>query len=351
MTFEHAFRRYNQQSRDSLAIMISTDCGSTFSYLGSFAEDGTGSFATAITSVNEFVPSPGDWCTGNIGADCFTIDLNAYSGVSGVVIRFESVNNGIAGNNLFIDNINITGDQSSSPPTANFNAQSNVCLGDFIQFTNNSLGGSNYDWSFGDGSSSDIMNPTHEYTSVGTYNVQLTVTNSFGSDNSSQTIVVSAIPTVELSSPFTSVCNTDGGFSLDGSPSGGNYSGPGVNGNVFSPTTAGVGTHTITYTYTDNNGCSASDFLTILVDNCVGLVPNELQSLMLYPNPNKGSFFISGLPESGSISVYSVEGRLISEFEIKEESQSLRLDSPAPGVYRILIRTEFGERVLKMVIS
>jgi PKD repeat protein len=271
--------------------------------------------------------------------------------MTGVVIRFESVNNGIAGNNLFIDNINITGDQSASPPTASFNAQGSVCLGDFIQFSNNSLGGSSYDWSFGDGSSSNIMNPTHEYTSVGSYNVQLTVTNAFGSDSFSQTIVVGSIPSVEISTPFESVCNTAGGFSLNGNPSGGSYSGPGISGNVFSPTTAGVGNHVVTYTYAGNNGCSASDFLTITVDNCVSLLPSDLQSLMLYPNPNKGSFFISGLPENGIISVYSVEGRLISEFEIKEESQSIRFSSPAPGVYRILIRTESGERVLKMIIS
>ena len=115
MTFEHAFRRYNQESRDSLAILISTDCGASFSYLGSYAEDGSGTFATAYTSTTEFVPAVGDWCMGEVGADCFTIDLDAYSGMSGVVIRFESVNNGIAGNNLFIDNINITGNQSSSP--------------------------------------------------------------------------------------------------------------------------------------------------------------------------------------------------------------------------------------------
>ena len=41
MTFEHAFRRYNQQSRDSLAILVSTDCGDNFTYIGSYAEDGT----------------------------------------------------------------------------------------------------------------------------------------------------------------------------------------------------------------------------------------------------------------------------------------------------------------------
>ena len=233
MTFEHAFRRYNQESRDSLAILISTDCGASFSHIGSYAEDGTGSFATAYTSTVEFVPTADDWCMGTVGSDCFTLDLNAYSGMNGVVIRFESVNNGIAGNNLFIDNINITGDQSSSPPTASFNAQSSVCVGDFIQFSNNSLGGSSYVWDFGDGSSSDIMNPTHEYTSVGTYNVQLTVINAFGSDTFSQTIIVGSIPTVEISSPFANVCNTAGGFSMSGSPSGGTFSGPGINGDVF----------------------------------------------------------------------------------------------------------------------
>lgn len=351
MTFEHAFRRYNQESRDSLAILISTDCGANFTHIASYAEDGTGTFATAYTSEVEFVPTPSDWCMGDVGSDCFTIDLNAFSGLSGVVIRFESVNNGIAGNNLFIDNINISGDQTSSPPTADFNSETTICIGEFIEFDNNSLGATSQIWDFGDGNSSTLMNPTHEFTSVGTYNVQLTVSNDFGSNTFSQTIVVNNLPSVSISSPYTSICNTEGDFSLTGSPTGGTYSGPGINGNVFSPSTAGVGTHTITYAYTDNNGCSASDLLTILVDNCVSLLPKELQSLVLYPNPNKGSFFILGLPENGTISVYSVEGKLISDFEIQEESQSIDLSSPAPGVYRIFIRTGSGERVLNMVVS
>ena len=62
MTFEHAFRRYDQQSRDSLAILVSTDCGENFTYIGSYAEDGTGTFATAYTSAVDFVPTAADWC-------------------------------------------------------------------------------------------------------------------------------------------------------------------------------------------------------------------------------------------------------------------------------------------------
>ncbi|MEW5846490.1 MAG: T9SS type A sorting domain-containing protein, partial [Bacteroidota bacterium] len=43
-----------------------------------------------------------------------------------------------------------------------------------------------------------------------------------------------------------------------GSPAGGVYSGNGVTGTTFDPAAAGVGTHTITYTYTDGNGCVSS---------------------------------------------------------------------------------------------
>ncbi len=43
-----------------------------------------------------------------------------------------------------------------------------------------------------------------------------------------------------------------------GNPPGGTYSGPGVSGSIINPFLAGLGTHTITYTYTDENNCSNS---------------------------------------------------------------------------------------------
>ena len=52
---------------------------------------------------------------------------------------------------------------------------------------------------------------------------------------------------------------------IGGFPRGGTYSGTGVTGSSFDPDVAGPGTHEITYTYTDGNGCtqSATDNITV----------------------------------------------------------------------------------------
>jgi len=66
-----------------------------------------------------------------------------------------------------------------------------------------------------------------------------------------------------------------------GTPIGGVYSGPGVtnDGNgttyTFDPAVAGVGVHTITYTFTNSNGCTntASDDIEVLSTDC--MTPNN----------------------------------------------------------------------------
>lgn len=62
-------------------------------------------------------------------------------------------------------------------PTANFSINSNnVCAGSTVSFNNMSTfsGGSmQYSWSFGDGSYSNVQNPSHVYSAPGTYQVCL----------------------------------------------------------------------------------------------------------------------------------------------------------------------------------
>ncbi len=69
------------------------------------------------------------------------------------------------------------------PPVASFSA--NPLCGSYpltVTFTDSSINATSWHWDFGDGTSSTIQNPTHEYNSVGEYDVTLTATNLYGQD-------------------------------------------------------------------------------------------------------------------------------------------------------------------------
>ena len=73
--------------------------------------------------------------------------------------------------------------------------------------------------------------------------------------------------------PVSNLCLSASNVTLVGTPAGGSFAGPGVSGNVFSPSAAGPGTHTLSYSYC---GGSASTTVTVFAtpanDNCVGAI-------------------------------------------------------------------------------
>ncbi|TRX33260.1 HYR domain-containing protein [Flavobacterium sp. ZT3R18] len=89
---------------------------------------------------------------------------------------------------------------------------------------------------------------------------------------------------------YAAVCTDTPSFSLaGGSPVIGTYSGTGVSSNTFYPATAGVGTHTITYSYTDDNECSNTCTFTITVKPAVVIsgCPGPIVTVNTGPgNPN-----------------------------------------------------------------
>jgi subtilisin family serine protease/PKD repeat protein len=203
MTFEHAYRRFNQTTTDSLIIYVSTNCGSTWQRVFGTGEDATGSFATAATNTAAFNPAnSNEWCMGTVGSSCFSINLTAFTG-NNVLVKFEGFNSGTVGNNLYLDNINITG--VAAPITANFVGNPvAVCPGSSISFTDQSTGSiSSRAWSFPGGTptSSSALNPSVTYNTTGVYNVILTVNGPSGTDVETKTnyITVYAKPTVSIS--------------------------------------------------------------------------------------------------------------------------------------------------------
>lgn len=163
-------------------------------------------------------------------------------------------------------------DDCSTNCIASFSTQG-VCAGDITEFDGSmSIACSNssivqYTWNLGDGNSSDGPDPAHLYTTPGDYIVSLTITTDSGCiDTTSQIVSILELPVVDIS-PLDDVCSNQSIILSGGQPIGGSYSGPGIAGSTFNAATAGIGTHSIHYTFTDNNGCSGVDSTTITVVN------------------------------------------------------------------------------------
>ncbi|MDH7444355.1 T9SS type A sorting domain-containing protein [Aquimarina sp. 2201CG14-23] len=148
------------------------------------------------------------------------------------------------------------------------------------------------------------------------------ITYTEGGNSVTDDIEVFALPSVVFTA-LADLC-VDAGIqlsSLTGTPSGGTYSGPGVTNigdginYLFNPLIAGVGTHTLTYTYTDGNGCtnSASDDVevlgptvtfTALADLCIDA---GVQAGLGGGTPTGGVYSGSGVTDDGNGMTYSFD--------------------------------------------
>ncbi len=117
----------------------------------------------------------------------------------------------------------------------------------------------------GNGVSSGFFNPS--IAGAGDHLITYTFTDIHGCTNfSSQNVHVYSLPIINLSTFPSQLCINSQAFGLTASPFGGVYSGNGINGNSFVPFIAGVGSHNISYTYTDTNGCMNQANSTIVVN-------------------------------------------------------------------------------------
>jgi serine protease len=303
LDFQHAHRRYSADYSDSLLVYVSTDGGNTFpNRVFAQAEGGQGTFATNSILEQDFFPTNGiDWCFGgDLGSSCFTVDLSAFDGQQNVRLKFEVYND--YGNNIFIDNIQVSGNCvfAPEPPVADFGASvASLCAGETVSFTDESANvPTNFQWSFSGGTpnTSTDAAPSIVYNTPGTYAVSLTVSNNFGSDQVSQNgfITVNTSPTLQLNQTDVNICEGES-FNLVASGNGQTYSWnptAGLSSGSAASVTASPASST-SYTVSSTlNGCISEE--TVQVDvNPNPIVPdvmsqNDLGFAMLNPAPVEG---------------------------------------------------------------
>lgn len=167
-------------------------------------------------------------------------------------------------------------------------------------------------------------------------------------------ISVHPLPNVTFLLPVDSICINTGNYLLQtGNPSGGIYSGPGVSGNYFDPLAAGIGTFTISYSYTDGNGCSASASDVVTVDSCLTISTAEWEWMYhagFYPNPAKNEIIFSASHPGLWVEIADVLGNVVlDKLIIEHQNQRVFVDHLLPGVYLVRLNTPNGKLVKKLI--
>ncbi len=152
-------------------------------------------------------------------------------------------------------------------PSITFSGATVFCAGNSVVLGTSSAYVS-YAWS------TSVVTPTITVTSSGTYIV--TVTDGSGcTGTASQLVTVYPLPTVDYTGLPATVCYSSGNHDLSGSPFGGSYTGPGMTGYTFNAGNIPDGTYTITYYYSDYNGCVSTAAHSVTVEHPAPIITSS----------------------------------------------------------------------------
>lgn len=181
-----------------------------------------------------------------------------------------------------------------------------------------------------------------------------------GPESSPFQMTLNPAPTVTLSD-FGNVCKYWPSFLLSGgSPAGGTYSGTGVVNGYFNPSMAQIGYNQITYTYVDNNACSASATKSIFVDGCTGIYYTAVASpdVEISPNPvhDKLTVILNDMKTgTAMVKISNKLGEILAEYPISitgdKHEFHLNTTEWAEGLYFITIKKDQQSFSKKFIVE
>ena len=208
-------------------------------------------------------------------------------------------------------------------------------------FTNQSQDATGYLWKFGDGQTSNLQNPKHNYSisTTTTYNVTLVAQVLNGcADSISKALTINENPSSDFSYTYNG-----SKVDLKIAKSGNSYQwkfgttdSAKTTATNYTHTIKSSDQHTVCLTATDLSGCSSQTCKNITV----GILKLSEKSFKIYPNPNNGSFTIElDNPEmDAAIEVFDVMGKLVRSVERVEKVTLVDLEV-ASGIYVVKVKT------------
>lgn len=105
---------------------------------------------------------------------------------------------------------------------------------------------------------------------------------------------------------------------------------------------------TFEVTGTNNEGCSTTASITILVEACVSVEELQAAKIRLMPNPASSEVTI----ESDADALWQIAdpaGRILLEGNLQKGAQSVNISSLAAGVYLVRLQTSESERIIRLI--
>ncbi len=109
------------------------------------------------------------------------------------------------------------------------------------------------------------------------------------------------------------------------------------------------GLHTITCTAYENGSALSSYTLPIDVyDVTTSIISASSEKVIVYPNPNQGSFTISTPLPNANLTIYNSLGSVVEELQLTSERTLITLPNAVPGIYFVVI--ESGTKIFSQKI-
>ena len=245
-------------------------------------------------------------------------------------------------------------------PDVNLGADSTLCWSGGEQLVLDAgNAGSTYLWSTGETSQTITL---QEPAGSGTQTYWAEVTSEQGCVSTDTIEINFALQPVVSLGNDTSVCAQDGsGILLDAGNPGASYSwstGDATQTLLVDTLSVGYGTHDISVEVVTNDGCIATDEVSVELKNCTGIdTQNDITKVSVYPNPGSGKFNLdinASSLQKVDILVLDNQGRIVyQKTNISFEGQkviTLDLSSNASGIYQLLIKGKSGLINKKLII-